>query len=442
MKSTTLFFILLISILLILSGCEKAECKKDSQCVKEGHKATCINKKCVYEKLCGGKECKGKEQGSKYLENKCINEACISTISAEKTKPSSLVNEQSLAGDRFKITATFNQPFNTRKDYFETRIRLQQKDKANSEHKITRIELTGVTQDRRTVTLAEKQIDRYLWTERSEAVLPILLDFPTTTAEKDGEFIELTLKIYYTYLQTSGAQKQTRENTLQQRYSTNFNAAKPEKPYACPTICPEETEAMKGECSASVGICEYTAVANKCGNFICEPSENKCSCKQDCGPCEGNMGAYTHLDCAPDNRCVGKIKQDLMQTPKTIFDDQNRGQFHLQNNYEYKNPFNVLTDKFNVEINLYQLQQQVTGLKIETIRLLDGTQQIAEVEVNKPLPSIGSKITQEIQLPKQALPEVERNLMIGVWYQFTQNNQVQKGNIQKQLERVTILSPE
>lgn len=441
MNKKTIFFIFLVAALLLLAGCTKKECTKDAQCTKEGYEGKCaVNYKCTYDKLCGTKVCKGSQ--GQYLKKECADDGvtCLITVPKDKVKPTTIVNEQTASGDKFKITTSFNQPLNTRKDFFETTVKLSQQSPTDSEIKIERMELTGKTKDNRIITLSEQKADRYLWTEGSEVKVQMIID-PQTT-DYDGELTELTLKVYYNYVQTTGAQKQTKENTIQQKYSLKFTWVRPETPYACPDKCPKETPAMKGSCDSTTGFCEYTPVPNQCGNYICEQNENKCNCAEDCGPCSGNIGVYTYRTCTADNKCVGTVKQGTTATPKQIFDDRQLGIFHLQNNYKYNNPFNIKTDKFNVEINLYELKPEVSGVKIETIRLLDGQQQIAELGVNKDLASVGSKITEDITITPQATAETDRMLTIAVWYQYTQNGQVQKNKFEKQLEKTTILSPE
>ncbi len=450
MKSKTIFFsIFLISILLIIAGCTKPECKKTQDCkLKPYYSVECAEKKCVYNVLseyqCATIEpCAGKISGSTNLEKYCSEDKkeCLSTIPPEKVKPISLSTEQSAAGDRFKITTDFNQPFNTRKDKLNTKITLQQQANTNSEEKITRVELIGTTKDRRTITLAEKQVDKTLWTEGSEINIPLIIKI--AGKETDGELTNLILKIYYNYVQISGSTKQVRENLIQNTY-TNFKFvwAQPQKPYNCPPICNEEGDAMQGSCDTTTGFCNYAPILNKCGNNICEQNENKCSCAQDCGPCAVSTGVYSTRQCTQDNKCTSVPKQGITITPKNILDEQNKGGFTLQNNYKFNNPFNAKTDKITAEISLYQLQPQVSSVKIETIRLLEGTQQIAELDVNKELSSTTSTIKEELTIPQQSVPETDKSITIAIWYQYTQNNLVQKGKLEKSLEKITILSPD
>ena len=220
---------------------------------------------------------------------------------------------------------------------------------------------------------------------------------------------------------------------------------RPEKPYPCPTEC-EPKEGTIANCNPTTGFCEYTPQQNTCGNYLCEstatPQENKCTCPKDCGPCTGTVGVYSVKTCTPENKCVTTLKQGILITPQTIFDDRPLGSFHLQNNYQYNNPFNVKSDAFTVSLTLYEAKQQTNNVKIETIRLLDGTQQIADLAVNKDLPAIGSTITEQVRIPPQSSPETDRNLVITVWYQHTTGGVMQKGSFQKSLGKITLLSPE
>lgn len=446
MSSRHYVIILLVFLLLILASCEKKECKRNEQCTKQYYTGKCVENKCTFEKIpknwCGDIPCAGK-QGN-LLEKYCQAGQCLSGIPPEKTKLTALVNEHSLAGDKFRLTTNFNQPFNTRKDLFHTTVALSQQSPTNTDHKITRVELSGTTKDRRTITLAEKEINKPLWGAGSDMNAKLIIDFPTT--ENDGEFAGLTLKVYYSYVQTTGTQKQTKTNVLQNNYANlKFAWARPEQPYPCTTEC-EQLEGMNGTCNNATGFCEYIPLPNTCGNYLCEdtttPQENKCTCPQDCGPCTGTVGVYSIKACTPENKCVTTLKQGIALTPQTIFDDRPLGSFHLQNNYQYSNPFNVKSDAFTVHLTLYQLKEQTSDVKIETIRLLDGTQQIADLPVNKDLPAVGSTLIEQIRIPPQSSPETDRNLMITIWYQHTTGGVMQKGSFQKSLGKTTLLSPE
>lgn len=445
MRTTSIAIICLLALLLVIAGCGKAECKKDTDCQKQYYTGSCVEKKCDYQKIdtywCGETLCTGKQ--GLHLEKKCADDkkTCISDLPKEKVKVTSLVNEMTMAGDKFKITTEFPQPFNTRKEKFRIKLGLAQPAPSNTEHTVTRAELTGLTKDRRTITLAQKDLNKHIWVDADDTNIPLIIDFATTDA--DGEFSNLVLKLYYNYVQTAGTQKQTRNAILQNNYGNiKFIWAHPDKAYPCPTLCNEEGFGMKGTCNPTTGFCDYTPLPNVCGNNLCDPGENTCTCAQDCGPCAGTVGVYSFKTCTGDNKCIVAIKQGITITPQTLFDDRPLGSFHLQNTYQYNNPFNTKTDKFVVDFKLYQIQPQASGIKIETIRLLEATQQIAEYNVNKDLPTANSNIQQELTIPAQAQPEIDRNLILGVWYQYTQSGVTQKGNYQKSLGKVTLLTPD
>lgn len=440
-----LFFVVLVSVLVFIAGCEKGECKRADQCAsREHYTAQCVEKKCVYEQkladFCGESVCVGSE--GKYLVKECVKETqtCSSGIPESKVKLSSLVQELPSFGDKFKITTEFNQPFNVRKDRFKVTVVLAQQAASNSGYNVARAELVGTTADKRTITLGEQEINRPLWAATSEVAIPLILTF--ATSDFDGQLDNLVLKVYYSFVQSAGSQKITRNEVLQNRYSTlKFVWARSKNPYPCP-VCNEKGEYHTGVCNQQTGFCEYSPIQNACGNTVCESGENKCSCSVDCGPCAGDVGMHTRRTCSIENTCVAVLKEGVAITPKSVFDDRNLGLFHLQNTYQYNSPFNTRMDKAVISINLYQLQPQVSGVKIEAIRLLEGAQQIAERVVNKDLSTVGSAVREEITIPAQALPEVDRNMLVAVWYQFVQNNAVQKGSFQKSLEKVTLLTPD
>ena len=88
------------------------------------------------------------------------------------------------------------------------------------------------------------------------------------------------------------------------------------------------------------------------------------------------------------------------------------------------------------------MPEKTTGVIIESARLLDGPQQIAELAINKQLPTAGSTFTQDLTIPAQAQPEIDHQLTLTVWYQYTTSGVTQKGTFQKQIGKFTLLSPE
>jgi hypothetical protein len=458
MRCRNLAFITAIVILLLLSGCSKAECKKDTDCVKEFFTAKCVDKKCAYTPIpnkCGNLDCEeaakenkcscpadcGKCEGTvgKYLENMCNEkkDACVQLIPASKQKPITMTKELSTGGSKINVITNFKQPFNTKRDQFELEFGVNVMSSAMSDLKINRLELTGMTPDKRTIQLADKTVDRNLF-EGGKLKEKLTIDFPTS--EKDGELSNLNLKIYVDYVTTSGTTSTPKSETLSSSYqSLKFQWAMPEMSPGCP-VC-EKIQGMKEECSEATNyFCSYTPIPGACGNGICDGSENQCICPADCGPCTGG-GTFTTRSCSA-NKCIAQLRSGVSVKPQSLFDDRDVGAFRLQNTYKYNSPFNTKSDKFTLEFTLYEKQDTVGPVTLKDIRLLEGSQEIAMITAGKTLSSIGQKETVELTVPAGAQPEQSRSVSMRIWYEYTQNNETKLNDYTKELGKITILSPD
>ncbi len=457
MRCKYLAIITIIALLLLLAGCGKAECKKDEQCTKAHYTGKCVDKKCVYEPIpneCGNGLCEktaGENKCScpldcgdctgklgKYLVQTCNkdNTECVSDIPAASQKPITLTKELTTGGTKISLTTTFNQPFNTKKDQFGIEFGINVLASTMSDIQISRLELTGMTSDKRTIPLADKTINKNLF-EGGKVRERMIIDFPT--ADKDGEFTNLLLKIYLDYVLTSGTTKTPKSVTLQNNYqSLKFAWAMPEKSTGC-TVC-EKIPGMNDECGPQTNyFCEYKPIPGACGNGVCDGTENKCNCPADCGPCSGG-GTYTTMNCVANN-CVIQLKSGISINPQSLFDDKPIGPFHLQNTYKYNNPFNTKTDKFVLDLKLQDKQDTVSSVKITDVRLLDGSQEIAFASVNKELTSKGQQETAEITImPGPA--EQDRTLTLRVWYEYVQNGETKSNDFTKSLGKISIVSPD
>ncbi len=460
MRYKSLLFIGILAAVLILAGCAKAECKKDAQCSKPHYAGTCTDKKCVYEPIpneCGNGQCEapvgenkctcGADCGEctgkagKYLVQQCnAQDECVEDIPATTQKPITQTRELATGGSKISVTSTFNQPFNIKKDRLELEFKMSVLAPSMSDVMISRLELTGMTTDKRTVSLTDKTVDKSLFAEGSKFKEYVIIDFPGT--EKDGELTSLNLKIYADYVQTSGTTVTPKSTTLNHAYqSLKFAYARPEKSPGCPASCDDANPGTQDVCDASTSyFCENKPIAGACGNGICDGTENPCTCVQDCGPCSGG-GTYLTRSCV-SNACLAQLKPGVTAQPQSLFDDRDMSAFHMQNSYKYNKPFNTNADKFTLEFTLYEKQDTVSSVKIKDIRLLAGTQEIAYITAGKTLSSVGQKETVELSVPAQATPEVERNLNLRVWYEYVQDSTTKQGDYSKGLGKVTLLSPD
>ena len=81
----------------------------------------------------------------------------------------------------------------------------------------------------------------------------------------------------------------------------------------------------------------------------------------------------------------------------------------------------------------------MSTVTIETIRILEGTQQIVEVDVGEELGDQAIEV--KIKIPSIVAPEEEHRLNLGIWYRYQQGEQEKSGSFQKSLGKVTLINP-
>ena len=133
------------------------------------------------------------------------------------------------------------------------------------------------------------------------------------------------------------------------------------------------------------------------------------------------------------------LKATTTVTPKDIFDDRKLGPVRLQNHYRYSSPLNINEDDFEFEFSLYQVDPSVSAMIIETIRVLDGTQVLAEQDINQEVTDTG--VTVNVNVPALSQPEEERAISLGIWYKYTQDGTDKQGNYKYSVGKLTLISP-
>lgn len=445
----TLLLIILVSLFLLLA-CEQAECEQDLDCSQRtGFTAQCIDGTCQYEPIpgqCGNQQCEegenkctcpqdcgtceGKVPGSQYLTQQCVNNECLPNTASKPVFSSADVRNK---GDLFSIDTIHNQPFNMKKDTFAITITLKQPADRNSNHEILNAELTATTANRRTVTLGRKAINKHLWAPGDEITENLILGLP---GELEGELLNLILRVDYAYdLQQAG--KATRQqDTFQNRYREKFTFVNPDAVYPCPN-CDDNNPATRDVCGPQTGFfCQHEPLPNVCGNYACDSGENKCTCPQDCGPCSGSAGEYTAYLCQQD-QCVTQLKPSITPEPQSIFDERSLGPVELANTYQYSIPFDVSEDTLSLDFSIYQKEDSISTVTIETIRVLEGQQQLAEEHASQALSTQPSTI--DVTLPSIIQPEEEHTLTLAVWYKYVQNGEEKRGQYSKSLGKLILI---
>lgn len=454
MKLKLFFFTALV--LILLAGCG-GECKTDNDCQKPHFFGKCEDKICVYTPIaneCGNGVCESDEnkctcpadcgicQGSNgpYLKFQCLNNKCVDSVPLEMINPVYLSSESTVSGIVFKTTSDFNNPFNLKKDLFKLKFSLMKLPSTIDDIVLKRIELTGVTDDRRTVSLFDKSINRPLYLQ-ADVFKELILDL--RTAETNGKLSNLALKVYFDYSVVSSSKKTVKSGVFQSRFAglKNFIWVMPSSQYSCPESCDDNNPGTEDICGPETNFfCVHKPISGECGNLVCDAGENKCTCPVDCGPCSGSAGNYMIFTCK-DKECVAQLKPSFVQDKKTIFDDRDLSFFHLQNNFEYNDPFNINADEIKLTFSLFDKNEDITEIKITDIRLFEGTIEVAHVSPSLSLAETSSSVSALIKLPSISRLEDDMSLNLAVWYEYYKGDQVTKNDFRKSLGKITLVNP-
>lgn len=382
-----------------------------------------------------------------YMEMKCdsTTKQCAADVKEGiKISTSSLTNEMLSMGTKFKVITTFNQPFNMKKELFNIKMSLSQFGTGISDIKIKKIEITGIDANRQTVTLGEKIINKYIWDLETAIEDGVRIDFPTS--DDDGQFTNFKMRIIYEYKQVFGGQTQTKsanfEITLR---GVTFSWIRPGITYECPASCDDGNEGTADICNAQTDyFCVNQPIPGKCGNYVCDATENKCKCAEDCGPCTGNIGKYLSYTCQ-SNECKTMIQMGVVQQPKTITDDKNRNFYFLQNRYTFPEPFNVKTDQFQIEFKLYDKQDAVGDITLIEAKVLDRTTEVAYAPIGSTLKTIGDTVNLNIPVTTFVGTEESKalSLRIDIEYDYitATGTDNRKDSFIATLGTVTIINP-
>jgi len=447
------FLFLLIVLLFSFNACKEKECEKNIDCFKKGYTGICKENKCQFNPIpnfCGNGicekdenkctcstdcgPCSGVVKGTKNLVQKCINNECSQDVSA--TNPISYNKDINYGGDSFDANVLFNQPFNLKKDKLKLSLMLSSQNKKNKEEFIKNVEITAKTTDGRTVVIARKDINKYLWISGSKIEEELILDFPSNKLE--GELKNLVLTINYEYISKSYSKTTKKNGALKMTLSNiKFIYVSPNIKYPCPDSCDDNNPATRDYCDPITHFCMQDYIDNVCGNFKCEENENKCICPIDCGPCEGDIGDYLTLKCEL-NECNAKLKTAEVEV-KSVLDERNIGPIKLINNYIYDIPFNVNEDKFQLKFELYSLPEEVSNVKIETVRILSGTDEIGKVQPKKRITEQGIEV--DVLVKEISDFEEENAINLKIWYEYTKNEETIKGSYTKSLGKIIFINP-
>ncbi len=459
MKSNKFILIAVIfSLMLILSSCGEPE--PEGECPAScGDNDPCTTDSCSKDTrfMCRntpipgcdaacGVPCTG--SAGKYMTMQCDTAAkqCAADVSpSTKINPTPLLLEQLTKGFKFRVETLMNQPFNMQADTLGMDISLITLPDGVDAVTIKNIELSGQTASRQTVILARKAIGRTIYGTSSPISEQMRVDFPTS--DFDGTFSTLKMTISYEYDQLTYGNLQKKDDTITISVrAQTLEWMKPTVTQSCPSSCDDGNSATDDVCSAATEyFCEHNPKAGVCGNSVCDSTEDKCDCPDDCGPCSGPASSSLSYACSSSNKCVTMISPSITQEPISLFDDRNINIFHLQNNYAYNSPFNVNTDKFTADFSLFNIGSAYKDVKIATVKIMDMDQEIASAEVGKTFSGVGDSVSVEMSVDSFTGTEESKTLSLKVWYEYAQvsgNISTAKfGSYSKGLGKIPLVNP-
>ncbi len=246
--------IALVILIFLISGCSKAECEVSSDCGSLTCKtSSCVDGDCQFtskRNCCGNGEedeiedgkpgnkctcpadygkCEGKGKikvGSRsydteYLEYLCENNECVFGVDKEEVKENTLLDEKDFSLFRLETLATFNKPFDTRRDDFNFRITLKDTD----DMLVPPIRINKIILRDGEVLFGEKEVDQALNGIGDRIIVNVPVTYDLEQLEEDRR---LSYKVDYEFTQKVKDERlpngtYTYKNTLMREdYETRF----------------------------------------------------------------------------------------------------------------------------------------------------------------------------------------------------------------------------
>ncbi|MBN1157542.1 hypothetical protein JXA85_08030 [Candidatus Woesearchaeota archaeon] len=440
-RNPQILVIFLLILVLLISGCGKKVCKTNADCSDDNK---CTNDYCVKGKECKHTaikdchcgngvcekienqctcpedctKCLGKE--GKYLKKVCVDDECV-TDAANVTEKSftDIITERDL---KLQATYTYDYPFNLQKSVFNIKIRIQQLGTYALRPRINKVEVfkkrdrlgTDVT------IFGSKRINKVLWSEDTEINEDIVLDNVEMNGSETSHIANV--KIYYDYI--TGTKQEETPITYSKEFKEPIVFVAPTTKQKCPENCDDSNDCTKDYCSQKTGyFCMHDAVTSSCcGNNVCDPDEDKCTCPEDCGSCSGRFGSYMEFVCL-EQECHAILRNDVVVTPRPIIDNRDIStDFSIEARIEYNEPFDVTQDNFKITIAMTKLNPATSDIVFERAHVLDTNNVLLgeKQDINSPLSQIGESFDVEIPV-SFVMRDVEEEHMpkIKLIYSYT-----------------------
>ena len=196
------------------------------------------------------------------------------------------------------------------------------------------------------------------------------------------------------------------------------------------------------ECEAISDCADKAGYSVDCDNDKCVYAKEVKVIKDDCSDCKEKTGYELVCDKSTGFSCEYKsIKSTVVVKQNNIFEERREASILFNLYYVFNNPFNVQNNTFDIKFMIKELPQNINSVRLDTIRLLEGQQEISSITPKKLLIP-NKEIIIPIKLPPQSLEEVKRGITVGVWFDYNKDNKQNKHKFQKQIpERLTIITP-
>jgi len=361
----------------------------------------------------------------------------------EATKVFSTTLRQSGAGVRFRAQIEYDQPFNLGNDELVTDIAGEDIPEKVTNLRITRVEFEGTDDKKQLQIVGEQFMNKPIPSSQVPARVRMRLDMPGT--ELAGKLAGLKLVFDYGYDEASGTGVRSREGKITLALSgATFEWRRPTVHYSCPSDprqCDDGDPSTRDFCDASSApFCQHEAIAGACGNGVCEASENKCTCAQDCGAC-GGAGKVTSSQCIA-NQCQVQLRGDIVVQPLKLVDQRALDRATVSTEIEYNSPFRSGEDLVTLTVRLDETDPTIESIFIDTLQILrSGSQEIASVSVRQPLTQVGDTARASLTIPIQGVEE-EITPQAKITYTIVVAGKQDTRSYTQSMQRVVVYNPQ
>ncbi len=404
---------------------------------------TCGDKTCdasIGENSCTciedcGPVCGTKKQPNEFLKEQCFDKntgalcknmnkdspcECLLDIDQEKIEQKSEsinIANPSIASIEGKLA--YQQPLDLKKSMFNVEFYLKKWNTNIKNLEVKSIEIFG-NQAGKEIKLGSLDINQKIWDENNLVKRKII-----PSGIKDFSSGQLTnIKIIISGVYDFGA-KELPFKTQQILQGSTLDYVKASKEVKCvSTACNDDNSATKDICAISgTAFCRYEPISGKCGNYECEATENKCTCPQDCGNCEGSVGKYMYKDCS-SNSCVAKLNAKIDdQISQTKVIDVNIPMYKLTNEVTYKEPWVDISDsQISFNIVLKENTNPLGRIKISSISVFEGDIRWLKIPASGSLNNRNDATNIDVKLkniPMQEYKDINR-LKFVIEYEYPQ----------------------